>query len=202
MGFGAARQRLVHLQQAALQWLGRGSVPVGALTIVLACLIGVAAGYGAALFTWLITQIARLGVESVYQLHDSHWACWLLLPAIPAIGLWLASWVTGRFAPEASGHGVPEVIAAIARHDGVIRPRVAIVKIIASALTIGSGGSVGREGPIVQIGSALGSAAGQLFKLSAGKMRVLVAAGAAAGISATFQRSAGWGDVRQRDCPG
>ena len=75
---------------------------------------------------------------------------------------------------------------AVARDDGVIRPHVALVKILASGLCIGTGGSVGREGPIVQIGSALGSTAGQLFKLSPRNVKVLVAAGAAAGISATF----------------
>ena len=96
------------------------------------------------------------------------------------------SWFTRRFAPEAQGHGVPEVITAVARHDGVIRPRVSLVKILASGVCIGTGGSIGREGPIVQIGSSLGSVSGQLFKLSARNIKVLVAAGAAAGISATF----------------
>ncbi len=81
---------------------------------------------------------------------------------------------------------MPEVITAVARHDGLIRPRVSVVKILASALTIGTGGSVGREGPIVQIGSSLGSVSGQLFRLSAPNIKVLVASGAAAGISATF----------------
>lgn len=77
------------------------------------------------------------------------------------------SWFTRRFAPEAQGHGVPEVIVAVARRDGVIRPRVSIVKILASAISIGTGGSVGREGPIVQIGLTVGSVFGQWFKLSA-----------------------------------
>jgi CIC family chloride channel protein len=78
------------------------------------------------------------------------------------------------------------VITAVARHDGVIRPRVSLVKILASGLCIGTGGSIGREGPIVQIGSSLGSMAGQWFKLSPRHLKVLVGAGAAAGISATF----------------
>ncbi len=108
------------------------------------------------------------------------------LLAIPALGLLAVSWFTRRFAPEAQGHGVPEVITAVARQDGVIRPHVALVKILASGFCIGTGGSIGREGPIVQIGSALGSTAGQMFKLSPRNVKVLVAAGAAAGISATF----------------
>jgi CIC family chloride channel protein len=90
------------------------------------------------------------------------------------------------FAREARGHGVPEVMLAVAERGGRIRPQVAVVKSLASALCIGSGGSVGREGPIVQIGSALGSTLGQLTRVPESRMRILVACGAAGGISATF----------------
>jgi CIC family chloride channel protein len=90
------------------------------------------------------------------------------------------------FAREAKGHGVPEVMLAVAQRGGRIRPAVAVVKALASALCIGSGGSVGREGPIVQIGSALGSTVGQAFRMSDDRVRTLVACGAAAGIAATF----------------
>ncbi len=89
-------------------------------------------------------------------------------------------------AREARGHGVPEVMRAVAERGGRIRPRVAIVKSMASALCIGSGGSVGREGPIVQIGSAIGSTLGQALRLPESRLRLLVACGAAGGISATF----------------
>ncbi|WDL96790.1 chloride channel protein [Alicyclobacillus sp. ALC3] len=82
---------------------------------------------------------------------------------LPITGLALVSIIVKRFAPEAKGHGVPEVMAAIAEEGSIIRPRVVIVKAIASALCIGSGGSVGREGPIVQIGSAFGSTLGQQY---------------------------------------
>ena len=167
-------------------WLRRGPISGTPLTIILSCVIGIAAGYGAILFNILIRSISTWSVREAYAAASSLWFYWLLLAIIPAIGLLIVSWITRRFAPEAQGHGVPEVIAAVARHDGVIRPRVAIVKILASAICIGTGGSVGREGPIVQIGSALGSLAGQIFKLSPGHLKVLVAAGAAAGISATF----------------
>ena len=91
-----------------------------------------------------------------------------------------------RFAREARGHGVPEVMLAVARNGGRIRPRVALVKAVASAFCIAGGGSVGREGPIVQIGSAIGSTVGQWFRLDERRIRLLVACGAAAGISATF----------------
>jgi chloride channel protein, CIC family len=118
-------------------------------------------------------------------------------PLVPGLGRWfvvLAPMIGGliygplvaRFAPEARGHGVPEVMLAVNRLGGRIRPQVPIVKSLASALCIGSGGSVGREGPIVQIGSALGSVLGQLMRASESELRLLVACGAAGGIAATF----------------
>lgn len=169
----------------------RGAVPGGYLTILLAAAVGLLAGFGAALFGHLIEGVTELtyGLAAHARADSSGllMALWsVALIASPAIGLLLVSWATQTFAPEAQGHGVPEVITAVARHDGVIRPRIALVKILASGVTIGTGGSAGREGPIVQIGSALGSTAGQLFRLSAKNIKVLVAAGAAAGISATF----------------
>jgi CIC family chloride channel protein len=90
------------------------------------------------------------------------------------------------FAREAKGHGVPEVMESIILRGGTIRPRVVVVKAIASAITIASGGSAGREGPIVQIGSALGSTLGQLLRVSSSQLRTLVGCGASAGIAAAF----------------
>jgi CIC family chloride channel protein len=118
-------------------------------------------------------------------------------PHLPGLGRWFVVFVpvvagllygplVHFFAREARGHGVPEVMYAVAHRGGRIAPQVAAVKALASALCIGGGGSVGREGPIVQIGSALGSTAGRIVKVPESRMRVLVACGAAAGISATF----------------
>ncbi len=162
----------------------RGVIPADTLTIVLAGVIGVLAGFGAVFLTWFINFVTGLTVGNACRLDVP--ASTLFLAISPAAGLLLVSWITRKFAPEAQGHGVPEVITAVARHDGMIRPKVAAVKILASGICIGTGGSVGREGPIVQIGSALGSVAGQMFQLSARNMKVLLASGAAAGISATF----------------
>lgn len=168
----------------------RGAVPGNRLTIVVAGIVGLAAGFGAAIFGIIIeffTDLSYgLAAETRIDPTTSWWFWTLVIIVSPAIGMLVVSWATRTFAPEAMGLGVPEVIAAVARHDGVIRPRAAVVKILASGLSIGSGGSVGREGPIVQIGSAVGSIAGQLLKLSAKNIKVLVASGAAAGISATF----------------
>jgi chloride channel protein, CIC family len=105
---------------------------------------------------------------------------------IPVIGGLLYGPLIYRWAREARGHGVPEVMLAVAENGGRIRPQVSLVKALASALTIGFGGSVGREGPIVQIGSAMASGLGQWVKVPENKLRVLVACGAAGGISATF----------------
>ena len=107
----------------------------------------------------------------------------LLVPAIGAIGV--AILVEG-FAREAKGHGVPEVMRAVATQGGRIRPRVAVVKALASAITIGAGGSAGREGPIVQVGAALASTMGRITRQPPEMVTLMVAGGAAGGISATF----------------
>ena len=161
-------------------------IPAVPVTILLACVVGVLGGYGAVLFTFLIELVTEWTVEPFVNLAIGNGLWLTALVFVPALGLLAVSWFTRRFAPEAQGHGVPEVIYAVARQDGVIRPRVSLVKIIASGVCIGTGGSIGREGPIVQIGSSLGSMAGQWFKLSPRNIKVLVAAGSAAGISATF----------------
>ena len=150
--------------------------------LVLAVLIGLAGGLGAVGFRWLIDIFSDLFLVRGTTLLGHPY----LLPVIPAIGGLLVGIIVLRWAPEARGHGVPEVMAAVATEGGRIRPRVVIIKSLASAICIGSGGSVGREGPIVQIGSAFGSSVGQLFGFSQEKLKVLVGCGAAAGISATF----------------
>ncbi len=111
---------------------------------------------------------------------------WFWKLVVPALGATVAAPLIYFLAREAKGHGVPEVMESIALRGGAIRPRVVVVKAVASALSIGSGGSVGREGPIVQIGAALGSTLGQILRLPGRQMRTLVGCGAAAGIAAAF----------------
>jgi CIC family chloride channel protein len=164
---------------------GNGKLSVTPKVVILAGIIGVVAGYGAVIFSLLIELITACTVEPFIR-HDGNWLWRVLMSGVPAIGILVVAWFTRRFAPEAQGHGVPEVIFAVARRNGRIRPRVALVKALASALCIGTGGSVGREGPIVQIGSSFGSLGGQILKLPPQYVKILVAAGAAAGISATF----------------
>ena len=121
----------------------------------------------------------------VGSLHLPWLGVWFLL-LIPVVGGLLYGPLIQRFAREARGHGVPEVMLAVAENGGRIRPPVTIVKALASALCIGTGGSVGREGPIVQIGSAFASTLGQLVRMSESRLRIIVACGAAGGIAATF----------------
>ena len=164
----------------------RGAIESQALVVFLAALCGLLAGYGAVMFTHLIEFITThtYGGAVDRMVHSPGWG--VVVVVSPAIGILLVAAMTRRWAPAAQSHGVPEVICSVARHDGVIPPRVGLVKVIASGLTIGTGGAVGREGPIVQIGATLGSVFGQRFKLSARNIKLLVAAGAGAGISATF----------------
>ncbi len=161
--------------------------------VALALLVGGGAGAGAVVFRYLI-----LGFTYVFTGHRDYSAAgraaygyfhglgfWFVV-FTPIIGGLLYGPLIYLFAREARGHGVPEVMLAVAERGGRIRPQVAVIKSLASALCIGSGGSVGREGPIVQIGSALGSTLGQLTRVPESRLRVLVACGAAGGIAATF----------------
>jgi CIC family chloride channel protein len=111
---------------------------------------------------------------------------WYIKLFAPAAGGFIVGPIVFYFAREARGHGVPEVMESIVLRGGAIRPRVMIAKVLASAVSIGSGGSVGREGPIVQIGSAIGSSLGQVLKVTGSHLRTFVACGTAAGIAATF----------------
>jgi CIC family chloride channel protein len=160
--------------------------------IVLGGVVGVVGGYGAIGFRKLITGVAQVGWGSLTRMQGQELLTMALAApfwvkiGIPAAGGLIVGLIVHFFAQEAKGHGVPEVMEAVALKDGRMRTRVVFAKAFASALSIGSGGSVGREGPIVQIGSAMGSAIGRLMKLSGAHLRTLVACGAAAGIAATF----------------
>ncbi len=169
---------------AAVAWLDRQAMSESALSMLTALVVGVGAGLGAVVFRRLIAGMQFLAYDRLGSVLRGIAPVHLLI--IPALGGAIFGPLIYRFAREAKGHGVPEVMEAVALHGGRIRPRVAIVKSLASAICIGTGGSVGREGPIAQIGSALGSTVGQLLKLSDERIRNLVSCGAAGGIAATF----------------
>lgn len=152
--------------------------------LLFANLIGIGAGFGAILFRWLISSFQNLFFDKGQHVLSFMGPYYVVI--IPAAGGIIVGVLIYLFSSEAKGHGVPEVMLAVATSGSKIRPRVAAMKALVSSICIGSGGSVGREGPIVQISSAMGSSLGQLFRLSEDKTRILIACGAAGGIAATF----------------
>jgi CIC family chloride channel protein len=166
------------------RWLKRRQPSEELILFATSLLVGLGAGIGAVIFRYLIKAVEWIGYTWFPSITSNWGNAYVVI--VPAIGGLLVGLLVYFFAREAKGHGVPEVMEAVALHGGRIRPRVAIVKSLASSITIGSGGSVGREGPIVQIGSALGSTIGQVLNLSNDRVRNLVACGAAGGIAATF----------------
>ncbi len=165
--------------------------------IALSVLVGIAGGFGAVLFRdliGLVHNVMFLGQWSITYDANVHtptspWGPWVI--AVPVIGAVVVAFIVKNFAPEAKGHGVPEVVDAIYYSGGVIRPVVTLIKALASGISIGTGGSVGREGPIIQIASAFGSTVGRLTRLPEWQRITLVACGGAAGIAATFNTPIG-----------
>lgn len=176
----------------------RTAQPLGPIAFgFLAVLVGIVAGLGAVVFRTLIAVfhnllfLGQLSWTYNANIHTppSPWGPGVIL--VPVVGALGVAFLVQRFAPEAKGHGVPEVMEALYHHRGVIRPVVAVVKSLASALSIGSGGSVGREGPIVQTGASFGSSVGQIIPMPVWQRNTLIAAGAGGGIAATFNTPIG-----------
>jgi CIC family chloride channel protein len=168
-----------------------------AILWALSLLVGIVAGLGAVAFRALIGIFHNLfflgKLSGAYDANihtpGAPWGRFVIL--VPVFGAFGVAFLVKNFAPEAKGHGVPEVIEAAYYHKGVIRPVVSVIKALASALSIGSGGSIGREGPIIQIGSSFGSTMGQLLRLPSWQKVTLIAAGAGGGIAATFNTPIG-----------
>jgi len=163
----------------------------------LAVLVGIFGGFGSIAFKAAIAFFQNIffyghvgiGFSTETHLPPSIWGAGIIL--VPVVGALIVNWITETLAPEARGHGVPEVMNAIYYRQGKIRPVLVVAKAVASAVSIGTGGSVGREGPIIQIGSAFGSTMGQIIRMPARQRVVLVGAGAGAGIAATFNAPIG-----------
>ena len=172
---------------------GIGLLPLSLIGV----LIGLLTGLGAILFRAMIAVVHNLMFlghlsatynANVYTL-PSPWGVGVIV--VPVLGAIVVTYLVTKFAPEARGHGVPEVMDAIFYQEGRIRPLVAVIKSIASAFSIGSGGSVGREGPIIQIGASIGSTVGTYVRMQPWQRITLVAAGAGSGIAATFNTPIG-----------
>jgi CIC family chloride channel protein len=160
----------------------------GTIMIGLAVLIGLLSGLGAVAFIALIGLI-KGGAWSMWDSYSGFVAgdlSSIFIPLIPALGGLILGPISAIFPSEAKGHGVPEVMEAVVLKGGVLKLRTIFIRAFASAVTIGTGGSAGREGPIAQIGSAIGSFTGQVFKMSGNNTRTLLGCGAAGGIAATF----------------
>ena len=160
-------------------------------------LVGVVAGLGAVAFRGLIAFVHNLmflgrpsfAYDANVHTPASPWGVFVIL--VPILGAVAVTFLVTKYAPEAKGHGVPEVMDSLYYGRGVIRPVVGFIKSIASSLSIGTGGSVGREGPIIQIGASFGSAIGQAVGAPLWQTSTLIAAGAAGGIAATFNTPVG-----------
>ncbi len=170
--------------------------------LLIATAIGVVAGVGAIAFyeaihwsTYLFLQLgvgytppAPLGEGKLVVTEISRrW----MIPVVTTLGGLLSGLIVFRFAPEAEGHGTDAAIEAFHYKDGIIRARVPLIKVIASAITIGSGGSAGREGPTAQIAAGFGSLMGRLLKLNTDDRRIALATGIGAGIGAIFKAPLG-----------
>jgi CIC family chloride channel protein len=155
---------------------------------LLATVIGGLAGLGAVAFLLLIRFFEKLFFGGIFHAMGSPTYLVFLLPLLGGL---LIGPLLQRFPTEARGDGVPSAMEAVALHGGIIRPRTVGLRTLTAAVTIGSGGSVGREAPIAQIGAAIGSAVGQFLKVSASRMRIFVACGAAGGIAAVFNAPIG-----------
>ncbi len=173
--------------------IGRGTL--------IGILIGVVSGLGAILFNFLLNTGTRFFMQDLtgFMLPPSaavrHFlgiplGRWIMI-CIPALGGLISGLIVFSFAPEAEGHGTDAMIDSFHRKKGIIRRRVPVVKTIASAITIGSGGSAGREGPIAQIGAGFGSFLASMLKVSDRERRIMLLAGAAGGIGAIFKAPLG-----------
>jgi len=159
---------------------------------ILGLMAGLAGGLGAVIFRFMIDFNHRLFFDLIlpnipFNTGDTNFGIIFL----PAIGGLIAGPIIFAFAYETRGHGVPEVMEAIHLRSGRIRKRVAVIKVIVSSITIGSGGSAGREGPIAQIGATMGSILGRLFHLREDDVKLLIVCGMSAGIAGTFNAPLG-----------
>ena len=165
----------------------RAKMTEHAFIIAVAIIIGVLAGFGAILFRAMIRGISDISFPGSGDiLHNIIAAPWYIKIIAPTIGGLVIGPIIYFFAKEAKGHGVPEVMESLILKGGVLRPRLAFFKAIVSSICIGTGGSVGREGPIVGVGASLGSTIGQIFRVSTSRMKTFVGCGTAAGIAGAF----------------
>ncbi len=146
-----------------------------------AAIIGLFSGLSAVLLKW------GVGWIGTWRVHAAEaFPAWVVLPLIGLVGGGLSGWVVAAFAPEATGSGIPQVKAVLAKVPMLLNLRVAVVKLVSGVLTLGSGMALGREGPTVQVGAALAAQFSRWFPTAPNQRRQLIAAGAGAGLAASF----------------
>jgi CIC family chloride channel protein len=155
----------------------------GQKLLIFAGVIGLASGLAASGFYWMLNSFVHFFL--INRPSGLTLISVLTIVLSPALGGLICGIMLQYFSPDARG-GVAEVIDAILHRNGFIRPRVGFFKTVASAICIGSGGSAGREGPVVQIGASVGSTLAQAFTVGRKNSQILVACGAAGGIAAVF----------------
>ncbi|RMH73451.1 MAG: chloride channel protein [Gemmatimonadetes bacterium] len=174
------------LRDRIIRWGRKLETQSVSFMILLGVAVGVSVGYTAIFYEKLIDFFEFLFFDLLAGGLQIYQGYIFLLPLIPIFGNLIVSWIIGRFAPENHGHSVPEIMLAVAKKGGILSARVGLLKGLSTAIAIGSGVSVGREGPIVSIGATIGSNVGQMLKMSSNGLKVMVGCGAAAGISAMF----------------
>ncbi|MCL4510932.1 MAG: chloride channel protein [Bacteroidetes bacterium] len=186
------------LKEKLLKYFSKFEFSQEPIHLLLAIVTGILAGFGGILFYKMIQLVEHLmfyspagffGLSNLINLRG--WERFVIIPIIPAIGGLVVGWITIKLAPDASGEGVPMVIENVAKKGGILNPFLAVTKLVTSAISIGSGGAGGREGPVIAIGGAIGSTVGQVFRLNEEQMKSLVGCGAAAGLAAVFNAPIG-----------
>lgn len=175
-----------YISQFTQELLDKAKLTEHTFVLIIAVIIGLLGGYGAVFIQLSIRYFQDWFWGASFNLDMLNSIEWYWKIIIPCGGGIVVGLVIRYVAAEAKGHGVPEVMEAIALRNGIIRARVVIAKLFASSVYIAAGGSVGREGPVIQIGSAVGSTVGQFLKVNPKRMRTFVACGAASGIAAAF----------------
>ena len=165
--------------------LSRLPVPDSLVPFLLALLVGLIAGLGAVALREMVELFDQILLGDLGGVLTDFGGDWMII-WVPVLAAIPVAWIVIRFAPESRGNGVPEVMSAVETQGGRIRPRVAPAKALASAVTVGSGGSVGQIGPVAQVSAALASGLGRLMRQPPEMMTLLVAGGAAGGVSASF----------------
>ncbi|MCL5033762.1 MAG: chloride channel protein [Bacteroidetes bacterium] len=186
------------IKEKLLEWFSKFEFSQEPLHLVLAVITGIFAAFGAILFYKMIVVVEELlfhapaglfGVSNLVNLQG--WQRYVIIPIVPALGGLIVGWISIKLAADVKGEGVPMVIEGVAKKGGILSPFVGIKQLITSAISIGSGGAGGREGPSIAIGGTAGSIVGQVFRLNEEQTKSLVGCGAAAGLAAVFNAPIG-----------